>query len=190
MAEEEKEGKVETIDEGSDGLNVRALIAVIVGGIVLVGLVGFVLIMIFSSDPEDVLEQTMASTTNLQNEFQATSQSEITHLADPIFVKTQLYAVNLRDGRHYLKMSIIVVLQDPMAEAYLNTHLPIVDDIVISILKTEDIDNLRTRTGMELLKRKLFKDINKIFLTEFVVLSETKDRTPVKDILINQFVLN
>jgi flagellar basal body-associated protein FliL len=83
-----------------------------------------------------------------------------------------------------------MVLHDSQALTFLQTRVPEVDDIIISILKRENIDNLRTRAGLELLKREIARQVNGFLNDEFLPISITKDRAPVKNTLFTGFVLN
>lgn len=189
MAEEEKQAEVveKVIDD--DSAYKTRIILFITGIVVLLILIATGLFfLIFSGDEES---QEQRKTLSLyEKKFNAARQLEISKITKPIFVRTEPYTVNLKGQRHYLKMTIVAVLQDQSAADFLQARLPMIDDKVIMILKRQSISNLRTRVGLELLKQKFYQEINRIFDSSYFELAVNKDRTPVKEILINDMILN
>ena len=140
MAEEEKEGKpiVETIKEEKIAYSKKAIFFLVVGVLFIIALLGVgVYFLLFVKEKEEI-----PGLSEMESEFKASMQSEIVRVSEPTYVKTQKYAVNLRDGRHYLQLSVVFVLQDPIAQTFLDNWKPVVDDIVISILKKKNINIL------------------------------------------------
>ena len=187
MAEEKKEEKqpVETVREDVNVYRKKLIFFLASGVLIALSLIG-TLIYLFVSGAFDESPEL----SELEAEFRASMQREIVQVTEPIYVKTQKYAVNLRDGRHYLQLNVVFVLQDIGAQAFLERWKPVVDDIVITTLKKESIDSLRTRSGLELLKRSILRQANQFLVDEYLPTSIVRDRSPVKDVLFTNFILN
>jgi len=179
----------EEIDESEEGGGKGKLIIIIV--IVLLLLVGIVGgAMMFLGGDEEVTTGGEQPASELEEEIQSLSQTEEVRLKEPKFTPPKSYTVNLRDGKHFLSITISAALEDEMALLYLAEREPIIDDMIISLLQDMTTEDLRNRGGMELLKREIFKKVNGVYDQDFIENSESKDRAPVKKVLITKFVLN
>lgn len=183
MAEEDVE------EEGSGGGGKKKFIIIIIIVLLLLGGAGAVYYFMFmGEDKEEALnaDQTMEE----QVDGETGAQGDPLKMANPIFTPPTEYTVNLRDGKHFLKMSLVAVLEDPSAMVYLAQRMPLIDDMVISLLHNMTTEDLKTPAGIELLKRELYKKANSIFTREFIMESESQDQFPVKKILFKEFLIN
>lgn len=191
MAEEQQQQNqaevVENAVEDTGSYKTRLIIFISVV-VLLVLLIAVGLFILFSGEEE--LKERERVLSKYEQQFLAASQQDISKVTSPIFVETEPYTVNLIGQRHYLKMTVVAVLQDPFAADFLKGRLPMLDDKVIMILKRQTIQGLRTRVGLELLKRKIYQEVNAIYSEGYFQLATNKDRTPVKEILINNLILN
>lgn len=180
MAEEEE-------DDDSGGTK-KKLIIIIAAVVLLLGLGLGSYFMFFSGEEDGNMGNTAEQR---EGDIVTNKTNEIVKIPDdPLFTPVQAYTVNMRDGKHFLKISIIAVLEDIEALTYLNGRMPLVDDMIITLLHNTTAEDLRTSVGVELLKREIFKKVNSVFTQEFIQGSDTKDRTPVKKILFKEFLLN
>jgi len=187
MADEEQD------ESGGGGGKKKMIMIIVVVLLVLVGLAFGAMTFLGGSEEEESLSASGeggSPQSKLEEEIAATSQSEAIKLTDPVFTPPRKYTVNLRDGRHFLSIKLVAVLEDPMALSFLAQREFLVDDLVITFLQTLTTEDLRRVGGADLVKRELYKKINGIFTQDFIETSESKDRTPVKRILITQFILN
>jgi len=188
MADEEQD------ESGGGGGKKKLIMIIVVVLLVLVGLAVGAMMFLGGDAEEESLTAAggdgNAAQSKLEEEIAATSQNEAVKLANPVFTPPRKYTVNLRDGRHFLSIKLVAVLEDPMALLFLAQREFLVDDMVITFLQTLTTEDLRRVGGADLVKRELYKKINGIFTQDFIETSETKDRTPVKKILITQFILN
>lgn len=106
---------------------------------------------------------------------------------DPLFTKEFTYTVNLATGKHMLYLTWKAMLVDSTAIDYLWARKLIIDDKIASMLAGWDADSIKTRSGLELLKTEIYRELNAVFDQSFIELSESKDRHPVKGILITEF---
>ena len=189
MAEEQNQTEVvEKIIDDTGSYKTRLIIFISAIVVVVLLIITGLFFLLLSGD-EDVQEKEKVLSI-YEKRYNAASQQEITKSGKPIFVKTEPYTVNLRGQRHYLKMTVVAVLQDQGAADFLSLRLPLLDDKVIMILKRQTIARLRTRVGLELLKQKIYREVNSIYNEDYFELAVNKDRTPVKEILINDLILN
>ena len=179
MAEEEEES----------GGGKKKLILIIIVLIVLIGGAAGAFMFMGGSEEEESLT-TKGGTNIEEQQGSGISQNEPLKMSNPLFTPARSYTVNLRDSRHFLKISLVAVVEDPNALAYLGGRIPVIDDIVISLLHNAVTDDLRTTAGIDILKRELYKKINSMFTQEFIDASESKDVTPVKKILFKEFLIN
>lgn len=180
MAEEEEE---------SGGGGKKKLILILVVLILIIGGGAGAFLFMGGSEEEEALQSTGNQATEEQQSG-ALSQNEPLKLDNPLFTPARNYTVNLRDGKHFLKISLVAVLEDPNALAYLSQRMPVIDDMVISLLHNATSDDLRTSAGIDILKRELFKKVNNTFTQQFIDESESKDTMPVKKILFKEFLIN
>ena len=189
MAEDENKEEadvIEKVDEGTDTYKKKLILFLAIIVVLITLIIGTVVYIFWGGD--DVDNANLLSKHEL--EFSQTAQLEIVKLNNPIFLKTQQYSVNLREGKHFLTMSIVLVYQDPQLDLFLKSRIPLIDDFVVSIMKKENVANLRTRAGLELLKREIFKQVNHLVLEEYIPTALNKDRNPLKEVLITGFALN
>ncbi|MBT4286490.1 MAG: flagellar basal body-associated FliL family protein [Deltaproteobacteria bacterium] len=179
MAEEDVE------EEGSGGGKKKFIIIIVVVLLLLGGAGAAYYFMFMGDDKEEALNP--GQTTEEQAESESGTQGDP---ANPIFTPPAQYTVNLRDGKHFIKLSLVAVLEDPAALAYLAQRMAYIDDRVISLLYNMTTADLRTQAGIELLKRELYKEANSIFTHEFIMESDTQDQFPVKKILFKEFLIN
>ncbi len=143
-------------------------------------------IVLTSDDSQDTLAVT-EETAEFVAEYQKRKQLALFSDQEPIYTEPFAYTVNMHGGRHMIRISIKARLYDPMAKMYLDARIPIIDDKIITLLKSIKTEELQTRSGVDLLKRKLFKSFNETFSQEFIEQSESKDRTPIKEILLTEY---
>lgn len=179
MAEEEEES----------GGGKKKLILILIILIVLIGGGAGAFLFLGGSDEEESLQPAAGANVEEQ-QGSALSQNEPLKIANPLFTPARNYTVNLRDGKNFLKISVVAVLEDPNALTFLAQRMPVIDDMVISLLHNATSDDLRTTAGIDILKRELYKKINNTFTQEFIDESESKDTTPVKKILFKEFLIN
>ncbi len=90
------------------------------------------------------------------------------------------FIVNLqdKDADRYLKISIVLDVQDEKIKAELDKRLPQVKDAITTLLFTKSSSELRTAEGIEELKEEILKRINAIlpiggvknvYFTDFVI---------------------
>ena len=120
-------------------------------------------------------------------EYNKRKQKSLTKNIEPLFTSPFKYNVNMADGKHYVHVAMKLVFQDPLAKMFLEARTPLIDDKMITLLKHLKLEDIQTRSGMELLKRKIFGELTAIYPQEFFDKSESKDRTPVKQVLITEF---
>lgn len=106
---------------------------------------------------------------------------------EPIFTKEFTYTVNLADGRHMLKLSWKAMMYDQLAMDYLMNKKLTIDDTIATMLSKLTSDEINTRSGLDLIKRDIFKELNAAFDQSFIEQSESRDRSPVKRIAITEF---
>lgn len=189
MAEDQNNAEadvVEKVDEGAESYKKKLILFLVIIVVLTTLIIGAVVYLFWGNG--DVTDDSLLSKHEL--EFKQTAQMEIVQLTNPMFLKTQQYVVNLREGKHYLTMSVSFVYQDAQLDLFLKSRIPLIDDFIVSIMKKESVENLRTRAGLELLKREIYKQINHLILEEYVPTALNKDRSPLKNVLITGFALN
>ncbi len=183
MAEEEEGG------ESGGGGGKKKLIMIILLVLLLVGGGAAAYFLIFAPDEVEESTKMEGETEGEEDVDNSAQQKDVTKLANPMFTPAKEYNINLRDGKHFLKVEIQAVFEDETVLPYLIMREPIIDDMVITLLGNMTTETLRTPAGRELLKKEIWKKINSIFTREFIDDSETGDPTPVKNILLTKFVL-
>lgn len=109
---------------------------------------------------------------------------------EPVFSDFYPYTVNMRDGKHMLQITFRCLMYDNGAVEYLKGRRPEIDDAFLAMFKEVRPEDLRNRAGLELLKIEILKTINTFFSQDFIDLSASKDRHPVKEILIVEYYIN
>lgn len=107
----------------------------------------------------------------------------------PIFSNTYSYQVNLSDGRRYLAVDLRLEVIDLDTITYIGRRLPIINDLIISTMQRETLENLRKADGVESLKQSLKRRLNsgRVFTEEFIKIKQTT--APIKDIFFDKFIL-
>lgn len=188
--EEEEEEEGGSPEEGGSTASKKSppqqlIILAAAGFLLIIGILIAILLLM-----GDGKKQVVTPFSQLENEFVMTSQEEIIRLTEPVYVNTQAYIINLKGGRKYLSITLSLALEDQQAATYLKDQLPLVDDLIISLIQRLSPEELQTREGMELLKLNILREVNKLFPQTFIDLSATKDRSPVKKVLILRYFLN
>ena len=116
-------------------------------------------------------------------------QNALEPVKEPLYSGPYSYTVNMKNGVNYIHITIRLVMKDEMAKAYLEARTPEIDDKVITLLKSKFPSDINTRTGLETIKQEIYNEFNDMFPEEFIEQSLTKDRTPVKQILVNEFYI-
>ncbi len=189
MAEEEV---IEESEGGGGGGKTKLIIIIVVALLLIVGIaVGTKMFLGGGEEAEPGAEgENKEQASQMEEEISNLSQKEEVKMANPVFTPPKSYTVNLRDGKHFLQIELSAAMEDPNALLFLAGREPMIDDMIISMLQDLTTEDLRSRGGMELLKRELFKKVNGMFTQEYIEMSESKDRTPVKKVLITKFILN
>ncbi|MCP4295253.1 MAG: hypothetical protein GY786_06570 [Proteobacteria bacterium] len=187
MAEDELEESKAIEEKGSSRRKQQIIILAGLGVVLLVliagGVTGYFYFFTTSNRDSQLLSQ-------YEIEFNQIRQSEVVRLLEPKYVKSQLFTINLLGGKKYLKIKLTYALQDLYAVTFLEQKLPVLDDMVIAYIQNRTVENLRSRHGIELLKLNILKLANSVFTDGYLELSQTKDRLPVKQVLITSFFLN
>jgi len=136
------------------------------------------------SDPEEV------KFIELYNLRKQESIDQIRKTSNPIFSDIYSYTANLRDGQHMMRFSFRAKLFDTAAKEYLKGIRPSIDDMMLQLLKNLSAEDLRNRSGLELLKRTIHRLMNEMYTQQFIEQSSTRDRMPIKEILIVEYHLN
>jgi flagellar FliL protein len=170
------------------------LLPIIIIVVVLLMIVGGVAayFFVFSDDGPSV-EATSPEEAKFIEQYNLRSQpsvESIKNTGEPVFSRLFTYEVNMKDGRHMMKLSWKAMLYDDKAKDYLNNLKPSIDNNMLVLLRDWKAEDLRNRSGLELLKRRIYRELNGFFDQAFIELPESKDRTPVKDILIVEYYIN
>ncbi len=185
MAEEEGEE-----GGGGGGGGKKILLILIVLILLAVGGVAAYLFLFSSGEEDASKEGAQTSQDQIEEDLAKAEQKEASKLTNPIYTPAKKYVVNLRDGRHFLTIKMVAALEDPEALAFFASREPIVDDMIITLLGNWTSEDLNTPSGKTLLKREIYKKVNSIFTQQFIDESESRDTTPVKQILFTEFILN
>lgn len=178
----------ESGESGESGGGKKKMMIIIIV-LLLLGIGAGAYFMMGSNDAEEVPADASPEE-QMEAEINQSAQKSVIKLIDPIYTPPKTYTVNLRDGKHFLQIELVAVLQDEDALLFLAERIPIIDDMIIEFLQNLTTKELRKRSGMDLLKRELFKKVNSVYTQEFIDSSSNKDRTPVKKILVTKFILN
>ena len=168
----------------------KKLIMIIVVVLLLIGIGAGAYFIFGSSGSEEEIAADASPETKMEADINQSAQKSVVKLENPKYTPPKVYTVNLRDGKHFLKIELVAVLEDEQALAFLNDRVPIIDDMIIGYLQNLTTNELRKRSGMDLMKRELFKKVNSVFTQDFIDSTSSNDRTPVKKILVTKFILN
>lgn len=199
MAEEEAQGgqQEESPQAGAQqqqqagGSKVLPVIIIV---ILLLGIAGGLAFyfLIYSSDQPSV-EATSAEEAKFIEQYRNRSQPSIDAIkqsGEPVFSPVFSYAVNMQDQRHMMQISFKAKLYDELALTHLMKFRPVIDNNMMEVLGSWKAEDLRNRSGLELMKQAIYQELNSHFDQEFIEQSESKDRMPVKDILIAEYYIN
>ncbi|MCP4749315.1 MAG: hypothetical protein GY866_00335 [Proteobacteria bacterium] len=197
MAEEESlqqqaEAKQDAGPEAEAGSKLKLLIFLVIT-LLLTAIVGTAIYYILAPGKEKEMGIGGSENEAFNLEYEKrrlTSVDTLKGNREPILSAVYDYTVNMKDGKHLMRLKWMAKMYDPAAKIYLGQRTPAINDKVISLLKNSTVEELRNRSGVELLKRKIHTEINGFFSEEFIALSESKDRSPVKDILIMEYYVN
>ncbi|MBL0690885.1 MAG: flagellar basal body-associated FliL family protein [SAR324 cluster bacterium] len=109
--------------------------------------------------------------------------------APPVFMAAMPYQISLSDGRRFLAVNVRLEVLDLATSGFINSRLPIVNDIVISTLQRYTSKELRKASGVEQLKRDIKRRLNsgKLFNEDFISLKDTT--TPIHAVYFDKFIL-
>lgn len=195
MAEEEASLPSPEVTTGAqqpkeEGQGNKKLLIIIISAIVLlIIIISSVLIYIFTSAGDNSALKGTEEEAEFVELYNKRMQSSLEPIDKPIFTELYSYSVNMKNGRNFLQVSFRGVLNDPMAKLFLDARKPIIDDRMITLLKQYSPADLKTRAGLELMKQEIFKEMNLLFDQQFIDQSQSKDRTPVKDVLLTEFYI-
>jgi flagellar basal body-associated protein FliL len=110
--------------------------------------------------------------------------------AKPLYSQVFDYTVNMKNGQNMMRFAFRALLFDVEARDFLAGIKPAVDHMMLELLQQLNPEDLRSRAGLEILKRSIHLAMNAIYPSSFIERSKTRDRMPVKDILIIQYYIN
>lgn len=198
MAESEEQGQQEESGKQPDDTSQAAARGkqkfIIIGILILVVLIisGVLYLFFFSEDEADI-----AAAGGVHSKYiaeylarQQVSIDQIRQTGIPIFTREFAFTANMARGKNIIKLVFKATLYDGMAREHLARRRPYIEDTILALLKKTEPNDLRSRAGLELLKLEIYRILNSVFDQSFIELSESKDRSPVKDILITQYYIN
>jgi flagellar protein FliL len=124
--------------------------------------------------------------------FKSVSEEEasVGEITYPVFTPPISYTINLRDGRHFLKISLVTVLDGDYEVLYfLADQSSLVEDMVTSLISHKTAEDLRTLAGTDLLKQELLKKTNNLLPQELLDKLESGSTQPIKKILFKEFLI-
>jgi len=158
---------------GGGGGGKGKLIVIIIAVIILI-IVGIVAFFFFTSSGDMKQDERVT-------EMSTSDSTE--PLKDPQFLELGSTISNLKEGRRYLKVSITLMLSEGEARDYLQKRLVEVQDIVLSELQSQSLDDLQKSNGKEELTQKLIGKISQIFPSD----PDWDDPFPIKKVLFTEF---
>ncbi len=199
MAEENAEGQEGQAEEGEalqlspsepEPQGGNKMLFIIIGAVVLlIIIVSVVLLLLFLSDDDDIRIKGGPEEAEFVELYNKRMQYTLEPIAKPLYTDPYIYTVNMRNGRNYIHIKIQAITQDPLAITFLEARTPLIDDRLITLLRAKSPQDIQTRTGLEMLKQEIFIEFNELFPQEFIDQSASKDRMPIKDILITEFFI-
>jgi len=192
VQQQEAGGQQDDASQASSGGGKQKLIVI---GILLLLLivVSAVLYLVFFSQNEANIATAGGEHSKYIVEYlkrQQVSIEQIRQEGKPLFSKEFEFTANMAGGRNTIKLLFRATLYDTLARDYLENRSPEINDHILELLKKTKPKELRNRAGLELLKLQIFRILNAVYSDKFIELSESKDRSPVKDILITQYYVN
>lgn len=173
---------------GSKALPVIIMLILLLG--IAAGLAYYFLIY---SNEQPSVEASSAEEAKFIESYNKRSQPSVESIkiiGEPVFSPVFSYSVNMSDRRHMMQISFKAKLYDEAALEYLLKYRPVIDNNLMDLLGKWKAEDLRNRAGLELLKQAIYKEMNSHFDQDFIELSDTKDRMPIKDILIAEYYIN
>jgi len=200
MAEEEaKEGgeqQAERAGEQPQQAGGSKLLPIIIVVVLLLGIAAGVAyyFLVWSSDHPSI-EASSPEEAKFLELYQKRSQPSVEAVqgeGEPVISKPFSYKVNLSDKQHMLQLSFRAKLYDEDALSHLMKYKALIDNNLMEMLGQLKASDMRNRAGLELLKQAIYKELNSHFGDAFIESEEnkSKDRTPVKDVLIAEFYIN
>ena len=167
MADEEGGG-------GGGGDSKKKLIIIIAAVVVLliIGIVAF--LMLSGGDEEEAIP-----------EEEQPVEDVAEPLAAPIFLPLDSYVVNLKDGRRFLKVTMQLMLSEPVANAYLMARMVEIKDLVLTELQQLSVEDVKQADSREALRHRLISAISQVFPSK----PEWEDPEPIKKVLFEEFVI-
>ena len=199
MAEENAEGQEGQEGEGEalqlspskpEPQESNKMLLIIIGAVVLlIIIISVVLFILFTSDDDDFRIRGGPDEAEFVEQYNRRMQYTLEPIEKPLYTEPFIYTVNMRNGRNYIHVKLQAITQDPLAISFLEARTPLIDDRLITLLRGKLPQDIKTRTGLEMLKQEMFIEFNKMFPQEFIDQSASKDRMPIKDILITEFFI-
>ena len=178
-------GAQEPEPEGSK----KMLIIIIAGVVLLIAIIAVIISLLFLTGDDNKGVSGTEEEAEFVAEYNRRMQASLEPIDTPIYSDPYPYTVNMKNGRNYVHLSLRVVLKDPLAKIFLDARKPEIDDKIITLLKGKFPEELKTRAGIELLKQAIYLEFNLLFSQDFIDQSATKDRNPIKEVLVNEFFI-
>lgn len=170
MADEETSGK----KAGAADAGKKKLI-IIIAAVVAVVVLGLVALLLFSGGEEE--EEAEAEVEEVVE--------DTTPLAAPSFLELGTYAVLLKDGKHNFRVTLQLMISEPPAKFYLATRMPLVKDILLSVLPRYTAKQLYTEEGRDQLRADVISEMNTLFPKE----PGWDDPRTIRKVLFEEFVI-
>ncbi len=177
----------ETPEEGKSLL--KLAIILVISLLIIAAIVAIVFLVFFSSQEELGLLVSSPEDAKFAKQYNLRRQTEIIRESLPVWTDPHIHRVNLKGGKNIVHLAWRAKLYDANAVLYLVSRSPMVDTKLVLLLQGKSVKELRNRAGIDLLKADILREINSVFPQEFIEKSQTKDRTPVKEILIKEYFI-
>ncbi len=177
----------------SGGSKLVPIIIIVVVLLAIVGGVGFYFFVLNGS--QSSMETGSAEEAKFIDLYRKRSQPSVESIKGeglPVFSSVFSYSVNMKDQRHMMQVSFKAKAYDELVLAHLKRFKPLIDNNMMMLLGQWKAEDLRNRAGLELLKQAIYKELNSHFDQEFIESDDHKsrDRTPIKEILIVEYYIN
>lgn len=156
---------------------------------VLFALIAGLLFLVFSGGEEESSPENMIPIdASLQKKQQEVEDSNF--LSSPNYSNLMEFVVGLSDRKRFLKVKLYLGFSNPDALEYLAARTPIVKDLIITTIQYKTTEELSKLGGPNRLKIEIMQKINAtVFDEEFFENSDLTDRSPVKRVLFDEFIL-
>lgn len=186
--EEQDDLQIGPADDTPKGGGKKLLI--IIGAIVLlIIIIATTLVFVFFLGGDEKTVSGTEEEAEYIQQYNARMQTTLEPQGQLVFTEPFAYSVNMKNGMNYVRLLFRAELYDSSAKLFLESRIPLIDDKMISLLESKLPQDLKTRTGLEMLKQEIYIELNKLFPQEFIDQSLTKDRMPVKNIRISEFFI-